>query len=59
MAGSYKEKEIITLTDMREFIGQTQMGKMTEEELLEIEKRALPTYGTALCWERQLHELSG
>ena len=46
MAGSYKDKEIITLNDMREFIGQTQMGKMTEEELLEIEKRALPTYGT-------------
>ncbi len=46
MAGSYKDREIITLTDMREFIGQTQTGKMTVDELLEIEKRALPTYGT-------------
>ena len=36
MAGSYKDKEIITLTDMREFIGQTQLGKMTEEELQEL-----------------------
>lgn len=44
--GSYKDKEIITLTDMREFIGQTQTGKMSEEDLLNIEKRALPTYGT-------------
>ena len=44
--GFYKDKEIITLTDMREFIGQTQTGKMSEEDLLNIEKRALPTYGT-------------
>ena len=35
--GSYKDKEIITLTDMREFIGQTQTGKMSEEDLLNIE----------------------
>lgn len=46
MAGSYKEKEVITLTDMREFIGQVQTGKMSVDDLLEIEKRALPTYGT-------------
>lgn len=46
MAGSHKEKEIITLTDMREFIGKTQTGKMSVDELLEIEKKALPTYGT-------------
>lgn len=45
-AGKYKDKEIITLTDMREFIGQTQTGKMSVDDLLEIEKRALPTYGT-------------
>ena len=31
---------------MREFIGQTEVRKMTEEELLKIEKIALPTYGT-------------
>lgn len=46
LSGSYKDREIITLTDMREFIGQTQTGKMSEEDLLSIEKRALPTYGT-------------
>lgn len=46
LPGSYKDKDVITLTDMREFIGQTQIGKMPVEELLEIEKVALPTYGT-------------
>lgn len=46
MAGSYKDKDVITLTDMREFIGQVQTGKMSADDLLEIEKRALPTYGT-------------
>ena len=46
LAGSWKDRDCITLTDMREFIGQTEVGKMTEDELLEIEKHALPTYGT-------------
>ncbi|MFV0497458.1 MAG: dihydroxy-acid dehydratase [Candidatus Fimivivens sp.] len=46
MAGKYKGIDVITLTDMREFIGQTQMGKYTYEELLEFEKVALPSYGT-------------
>ncbi|WMJ83732.1 dihydroxy-acid dehydratase [Oscillospiraceae bacterium LTW-04] len=46
MAGKYKDIDVITLTDMREFIGQTQMGKYTYEELLEFEKVALPSYGT-------------
>jgi dihydroxy-acid dehydratase len=45
-AGKYKNIENITLTDMREFIGQTQTGKMTREELDEIEKTALPGPGT-------------
>jgi dihydroxy-acid dehydratase len=31
---------------MREFIGQTEVGKMSEEDLLAVEQRALPTYGT-------------
>ena len=31
---------------MREFIGQTEVGKMSEEDLLALEQRALPTYGT-------------
>ena len=47
LAGSWKDRDCITLTDMREFIGQTEVGKMTEDELLEIEKHALPTYGIA------------
>ena len=46
LAGHYKDKDVITLTDMRDFIGRTEVGKMTEEELLRIEKLALPTYGT-------------
>lgn len=46
MAGSYKDIDVITLSDMREFIGRYQTGKMSLDDLLEIEKRALPTYGT-------------
>ena len=45
MPGKYKGKEL-TLTDMRELIGQTQTGKLSEEELLQIEKEALPGVGT-------------
>lgn len=44
--GSYKDYKNITLTDMREFIGKVQTGKMDESELAEIEKRALPGHGT-------------
>lgn len=46
LAGYYKGRTNITLTDMREFIGQTEVGKMSEEDLLEVEQQALPTYGT-------------
>lgn len=46
MPGRYKDLDVITLTDMRELIGKTQTGKMTAEELLEIEKAALPGAGT-------------
>ncbi len=45
-AGKYKDLKSITLTDMRELVGRTQVGKMTVDELLEAEKVALPTYGT-------------
>ena len=36
----------MTLTDMRELIGQTQTGKMTVEELMAAEQTALPGVGT-------------
>ena len=45
MPGKHKGKEL-TLTDMRELIGQTQTDKLSEEELLQIEKEALPGVGT-------------
>ena len=46
LEGKYKDIENITLTDMRELIGRTQTGKLTMDDLMEIEKVALPTYGT-------------
>ena len=46
LPGRYKTMETITLTDMRELIGQTQKGKLTEEELMKIEEAALPGVGT-------------
>lgn len=46
LPGKYKDMEAITLTDMRELIGKTQTGKLTEDELLKIEKEALPGVGT-------------
>lgn len=45
LPGKYKGKTL-TLTDMRELIGKTQTGKMSVEELLEVEKCALPGVGT-------------
>ena len=45
-AGRYGNFQNITLTDMREFIGQAQTGKITMEELSAIEKVALPGAGT-------------
>jgi dihydroxy-acid dehydratase len=46
LTGKYKNIDPVTLTDMREFIGKAQVGKLPKEELPEIEKQALPTYGT-------------
>lgn len=45
-AGHYKERSNLTLTDMREFIGQAQTGKISVDELSEIEKVACPGPGT-------------
>ena len=45
MPGQWKGKKL-TLTDMRELIGQTETGKLTVDELMQIEKKALPGVGT-------------
>ena len=42
LPGKYKDMEAITLTDMRELIGRTQTGRLTEDELMKIEEAALP-----------------
>jgi dihydroxy-acid dehydratase len=44
--GSYKEHTEITLSTMREFAGRVKIGKLTREELTEIEKAALPGPGS-------------
>jgi dihydroxy-acid dehydratase len=44
--GRYKEITDITLSSMREFAGQVKMGKISREELTEIEKAALPGPGS-------------
>ncbi len=44
--GRYKEHTEITLSTMREFAGQVKVGKLTREELTEIEKAALPGPGS-------------
>lgn len=46
MPGRGAGRDMLTLTDMRELIGQTQTGKATPEQLLEAEKTALPGVGT-------------
>ena len=46
LPGRYKDFDVLTLTDMRELIGQTQMGKLTTDELMDAEREALPGYGT-------------
>ncbi|HSB82097.1 MAG TPA: dihydroxy-acid dehydratase, partial [Candidatus Methylomirabilis sp.] len=44
--GRYQEHTEITLSSMREFAGQVKIGKLTREELTEIEKAALPGPGS-------------
>lgn len=44
--GRYKEHNEITLSTMREFAGQVKIGKLTRDELTEIEKAALPGPGS-------------
>jgi dihydroxy-acid dehydratase len=44
--GRYQEHSDITLSTMREFAGQVKIGKLTREELTEIEKAALPGPGS-------------
>ena len=44
--GRYKAHKEITLSTMREFAGQVKIGKLTREELTEIEKAALPGPGS-------------
>ena len=46
LPGSCKDHPVMTLTDMRELIGQTQTGKMTVEERMAAEQTALPGVGT-------------
>jgi dihydroxy-acid dehydratase len=44
--GRYQEHSDITLSTMREFAGQVKIGRLTREELTEIEKAALPGPGS-------------
>ena len=44
--GRYKEHTEITLSTIREFAGQVKIGKLSREELTEIEKAALPGPGS-------------
>jgi dihydroxy-acid dehydratase len=44
--GTYQEHTDITLSTMREFAGQVKVGKLSREELTEIEKAALPGPGS-------------
>ena len=46
IAGNYKDIKDITLSSMRELIGRTQIGKMTEDDLAMAEMASLPGYGT-------------
>ena len=46
LPGKYKDMEAITLTDMRELIGPTQTGRLTEDELMKIEESPCPGVGT-------------
>ncbi|MBQ4426013.1 MAG: dihydroxy-acid dehydratase [Lachnospiraceae bacterium] len=46
LPGKYNGLDVITLTDMRELIGRTQKGKLSADELMQIEQCALPGYGT-------------
>ncbi len=44
-AGRYRDRSI-TLTDMREFVGEAEVGRLTDEELAAIERIACPGAGS-------------
>ena len=46
LTGKYKNVEVITTTDIREFAGKAQKGEITLEELHDFEKEAIPSAGT-------------
>lgn len=46
MLGGKYDGNQITLSDVREYVGRVQTGKMSLEDLLVLEQEALPTYGT-------------
>lgn len=46
LPGRYREMDALTLTDMRECVGRVQTGKLTLNDLKNIEQAALPGYGT-------------
>ena len=46
LAGKSKDKQNICLSNLREFVGQYQVGKMSYEELCKLEKASLPSYGS-------------
>ena len=54
LPGKYKDMEAITLTDMRELIGRTQTGRLTEDELMKIEEPPCPALAPAPCWAQPI-----
>lgn len=46
MNGKYKNIEVITTADIREYIGKTQKGEFTLEDLDNLEMAAMPSIGT-------------
>ncbi len=46
MAGKCGDKNNICLSNLREFVGQYQVGKITKDELIKLEKASLPSVGS-------------
>lgn len=45
-AGRWRDHDDLTLSSMREFVGRVNAGEMTEDELAEVERVAIPGPGT-------------
>ncbi len=58
LEGKYKDIDVITLTDMRELAGRTQVGRLTVEELLALTEEYSVKLAAIISYDERIAELT-